>query len=78
MGLADGRIRILAEKPGSPGGLTVEEDWLAHEVGMLLITSLSCQTATKSVPLWQKQCTVKAGVAHGVVKAALVTGQLQH
>ena len=49
VGLADGHIRVLAEKPGSPGVLTIEEDWLAHEVSMPFITSCSCQTAVMGV-----------------------------
>ena len=36
VGLADGRIQVLAERSGSPGGLTLEEDWLAHEVSISL------------------------------------------
>ena len=48
MGLADGRLQVLAERSGSPGGPTVEEDWLAHEVRVFLIASHSCQSVAES------------------------------
>ncbi|CAL8463974.1 g3509 [Coccomyxa elongata] len=34
VGLADGRIRVLGERAGGPGGMAVEEEWLAHEAGV--------------------------------------------
>ncbi len=38
VGLADGRIRVLGEPKGGPGGpggaAVVEEEWLAHEAGV--------------------------------------------
>lgn len=41
VGLADGRIKVLGERPGGvggaaggPGGVVVEEEWLAHEAGV--------------------------------------------
>lgn len=48
VGLADGRIQVLAERSGSPGGPTVEEDWLAHEVRLFLIASHSCQSLVRA------------------------------
>ena len=45
VGLADGRIQVLAERSGSP---TVEEDWLAHEVRLFLIASHSCQSVVRA------------------------------
>ena len=48
VGLADGRIQVLAERSGSPGGPTVEEDWLAHEVRFFLIASHSCQSLVRA------------------------------
>ena len=49
VGLADGCIQVLAEKSGSLGSPTVEEDWLAHEVRLFLIASHSCQSVVESV-----------------------------
>ncbi|BDA49078.1 probable type I inositol polyphosphate 5-phosphatase 12 [Coccomyxa sp. Obi] len=37
VGLADGRIRVLGERAGGPGGVAVEEEWLAHEAGVLAL-----------------------------------------
>ena len=45
VGLADGRIRVLVEKPGgTPGGpsggpatVIIEEEWLAHEAGVVAL-----------------------------------------
>ncbi|CAL5226967.1 g9852 [Coccomyxa viridis] len=38
VGLADGRMRVLGEKTaGSPGTVQVEEEWLAHEAGVVAL-----------------------------------------